>query len=142
MQKLINVWRGSLIGKLIIMVGFFILFCGTCLVLTAIFPASSNPLPASVDTAELPPAPTETAQPSATPTPSPDDVAAEYFATYGGNLDVYKEILSLTDCALLQEKFDIASANNGRAQPGTVQFRWTLGYMTAADDRMRSAGCY
>lgn len=68
--------------------------------------------------------------------------ADQYFEEFGGNIDVYVEILALTDCKLLQEKFDIASANNSREQAGTQQYRWTLGYMKASDDRMREIGCY
>jgi len=66
----------------------------------------------------------------------------EYVAEYGGNRDVYVEILSLTDCVKLQEQFDIASQNNERETPGTPQFKWTTGYMVAANDRMEEVGCY
>lgn len=77
-----------------------------------------------------------------TSTPMKADKADKYIAEYGGNRDVYTEILSLTDCKILQEKFDTASANNAREKPGTQQFKWTLGYMTVADDRMKAVGCY
>lgn len=66
----------------------------------------------------------------------------KYLAEYGGNRDVYVEILALTDCKILQEKFDIASGNNARETPRTPQYEWTLGYMTASDDRMKEIGCY
>jgi len=68
--------------------------------------------------------------------------AAEYVAKFGGRLEVYKGILSMTDCKKLQEQFDLASNNNNRASPGTSQFRMAMGYMQAADGRMRSIGCY
>lgn len=68
--------------------------------------------------------------------------ADDYMKEFGGNVDVYNEILAMTDCAALQEKFDIASANNAREAAGTKQFQWTLGYMKVADDRMRAVGCY
>ncbi|MDL1909738.1 hypothetical protein FBQ81_03445 [Chloroflexi bacterium CFX6] len=79
-----------------------------------------------------------------TPTqPAPVAKSPEaYLAEYGGNLETYQTILSLTDCVLLQEKFDQASANNTRETPGAPQFQWTLGYMLAADERMQSLGCY
>ena len=66
----------------------------------------------------------------------------EYVAEYGGNRDVYVEILSLTDCGILQENFEIASRNNERETPETPQFKWALGYMIAADSRMKEIGCY
>ncbi len=72
----------------------------------------------------------------------PTDKADKYVTTYGGNHDTYAEILSITDCKELQGKFDTASANNAREQAGTKQFKVTLGYMMAADDRMKEVGCY
>src|SRR5687768_13188325 len=68
--------------------------------------------------------------------------ANDYIQEYGGNADVYNAILSLTDCAALQEQFDIASENNQRETPGTPGHKQTLGYMTAADDRMKGLNCY
>jgi hypothetical protein len=59
-----------------------------------------------------------------------------------GSAAVYDEIETSADCAALQETFDRASANHDRAQPGSAERRWTRGYMRAADDRMRSIGCY
>ena len=66
----------------------------------------------------------------------------DYMREYGGNPDVYNRILSLTDCALLQEEFNIASENNQRATPGTAEYKETIGYMVAADDRMKALDCY
>jgi hypothetical protein len=66
----------------------------------------------------------------------------DYMREFGGNPDVYNEILAMTDCTALQEKFDIAAANNDRETAGTKQFQWTLGYMQASDNRMREIGCY
>ena len=66
----------------------------------------------------------------------------DYMREYGGNPDVYNRILSLTDCTLLQEEFDIASENNQRATPGTAEYKETIGYMVAADDRMKALDCY
>jgi hypothetical protein len=70
------------------------------------------------------------------------DTADDYVKRYGGNRAVYQDILTTTDCAILQNKFDTAAANNDRATSGTKEFKWTLGYMTAANDRMSSIGCY
>lgn len=70
------------------------------------------------------------------------DAAGEYLEEYGGSRDVYERILASSDCGGLQEEFDTAAANNDAAEPGTPQFRQTLGYMTAADERMQELGCY
>jgi len=69
---------------------------------------------------------------------TPDD----YVAEYGGSSDVYAGILSMTDCIKLQEQFDLASQNNSRETPGTPAFKWTTGYMIAADNTMKEVGCY
>lgn len=69
--------------------------------------------------------------------PSPEDYADEY----GGNTDVYEGIAGLDDCTALQREFDFASANNERAESGTSEHKETLGYLTAAQDRMKSIGC-
>jgi molybdenum-dependent DNA-binding transcriptional regulator ModE len=52
------------------------------------------------------------------------DAASEYLNEYG------------------QGEFDQAAANNDSAAPGTAQHKQTLGYMTAANDRLQAAGCY
>jgi len=64
----------------------------------------------------------------------------QYMQEYGGNPDVYTEIIALTDCAMLQIKFDTA-ADNLHA-PGTQQYHWSQGYMAASDARMKDIGCY
>jgi len=68
--------------------------------------------------------------------------AQSYFDEYGGNIKVFQEILSMTDCNLLQGQFDQASKNNNMYDPGTAQFKYTTGYMVAADTRMKDLGCY
>lgn len=90
---------------------------------------------------EVAPLPTNTPKPTVTipPTVSP---AQTYFEQYGGNINVYIEIFQLTDCSLLQEKFDIAAGNNATSPAGSAENKWTLGYMVASDERMKSLGCY
>jgi hypothetical protein len=68
--------------------------------------------------------------------------ADQYLGEYGGDRRVYARILGSTDCDFLQEQFDIAADNNDRATPGSDEHRWTLGYMTAADDQLEESGCY
>jgi len=64
----------------------------------------------------------------------------QYMQEYGGNPEVYAEIISLNDCSMLQIKFDTA-ADNLHA-PGTRQYEWSMGYMDASDTRMKEIGCY
>jgi hypothetical protein len=93
---------------------------------------------------ETTPLPANTSAPPAnTQPPAPTtDLAQTYLEEYGGSYESYAEIFALTDCAALQQKFEIAYANNQRETPGTSLFRVTLGYMTATDDHMRAIGCY
>mgnify|MGYP007100047969 FL=1 len=90
--------------------------------------------------------PASATQPQITqPTPAPastESPATKYLQEYGGSEQAYLEILTSTDCKFLQEKFEIAYANNQRETPGTEQFSWTVGFMAATDDRMREIGCY
>lgn len=59
-----------------------------------------------------------------------------------GDPSVYAQIRSTTDCGELQATFDRAADNNDRYEGGEHLHRVTLSYMEAADDRMRSIGCY
>jgi len=68
--------------------------------------------------------------------------AAEFFAEHGGKLEVYQRILSLTDCTALQTEFDQAETNLKSQEPGTPQYKWGIGYMQAADQRLKELGCY
>ncbi|HEX6034829.1 MAG TPA: hypothetical protein VFY83_10360 [Anaerolineales bacterium] len=66
--------------------------------------------------------------------------ADDYVEEFGGNVEVYKRILVMTDCANLQAEFDQAYENSLR-DAGTPKFKWSEGYMTAADNRMKEIGC-
>lgn len=59
-----------------------------------------------------------------------------------GSPDVYRRIASLTNCAKLQREFDIAADNADRLHDAGGTAPVPLAYMDAADDRMRSLGCY
>jgi hypothetical protein len=73
---------------------------------------------------------------------TPTNPADQYVDEYGGERSVYARIFGSTDCAFLQGQFDIAGDNNDRAEPGSDEHRWTLGYMTAADEQLEASGCY
>lgn len=75
-------------------------------------------------------------------TPTQADKVDKYINAYGGDRDTYTKILALTDCKLLQAEFETAYSNSQRETAGTPQHKWAVGYMTAADDRMKEVGCY
>jgi len=68
--------------------------------------------------------------------------ASDYENEYGGEWSVYLEILLNRNCESLQQSFDIAAENNERYEGGDPLHRVTLGYMTAAQDRMEALGCF
>ena len=119
---------------ILLIVGGLIGLCVLCIAGLAVMDAmgllpETTPIPTNL------PLPT----PTIPPTPSP---AQKYFEEYGGRIEVYEEIFSLTDCTVLQERFEIAYDNNQRETPGTPLSKVTLGYMTAIDDHMKTIGCY
>jgi hypothetical protein len=59
-----------------------------------------------------------------------------------GNPAAHDRINSLTDCAALQAEFDTASASFDRVAKGTAESAAAIGFMTAADARMKQVGCY
>jgi hypothetical protein len=74
--------------------------------------------------------------------PSEPKTVDDYMKEYGGNPDVYQRILTSTDCTVLQKEFDQADANMKSQLPGTPQYKWGIGYMNAADNKMKEIGCY
>ena len=66
--------------------------------------------------------------------------ADDYVKEFGGNVDVYRTILALEDCGELQVQFDTAYDNSLR-DAGTPKFKWSEGYMTAANNRMKEIAC-
>ncbi len=73
---------------------------------------------------------------------SPKETVADYLNKYGGSEQVYFDISISTDCQFLQETFDQAYEGNQRYETGSNGSKWTLGYMTASDARMKEIGCY
>jgi hypothetical protein len=135
-------------GKIIILIIFGLLFT-TCLIIYAII-LSSPPAPQqTIDQTQAfetalasLPTPTPTPTPPPTNPPTASERAQRYVDEYSGGFDAYVEIFSSNDCAFLQDKFDIAAGNNERAEPGTAEFKWTLGFMLASDERMQEINCY
>lgn len=111
-----------------------IALCVVCVIISNVMD-SMGMIPTQLPTSQ----PTQTIQ---QPSPVPTSIASKYLKEYGGSEAAYLEILTSTDCAFLQEKFNTASNNNAREQAGTEAFSWTLGYMTAANEHMKELGCY
>ena len=73
-------------------------------------------------------------------TPHIGSPADRYMTAYGGDRSAYERILS-SNCAALQEELDRATESNTVAELGSVWHLTTLGYMAAAEDRMKAADC-
>lgn len=58
-----------------------------------------------------------------------------------GSVAVYQRIEALTDCTAIQAEFDQAYADHEAAPAGAPGREWTVGYMDAANDRMKALGC-
>jgi hypothetical protein len=64
-----------------------------------------------------------------------------YLDEYGGSRDTYERIADMSDCASVQAEYDAAAANNEVLDPSTDEYRWTSGYMAAAEDRLEDLEC-
>jgi hypothetical protein len=64
-----------------------------------------------------------------------------YLDEYGGSRAVYERIADMSDCASVQAEYDAAAANNEVLDGSTDEYRWTSGYMAAAEDRLEELDC-
>jgi hypothetical protein len=65
----------------------------------------------------------------------------DYVKKFGGDITVYTKILSLTDCTELQREFERADESLKQQQSGTQEYEESMGYRTAADNRMKEVEC-
>jgi hypothetical protein len=81
--------------------------------------------------------PATTAKPKTTSAPEPKE-------SRPGDPSVYARIAKMTDCAKLQDQFDLAEQTS-RRPGGPAGASWSeigIAYMQAADERMKKVGCY
>lgn len=64
-----------------------------------------------------------------------------YVKEFGGDINVYARILTLLDCAALQQEFDQAEAEGKHTEHGSPRTKNLVGYMTAAADRLQAIEC-
>jgi hypothetical protein len=65
----------------------------------------------------------------------------DYMEEFGGDITVYTRILSMTDCTELQREFERADEDSKLNDPGTQEYRWSIGYRTAAANRIKEVEC-
>jgi hypothetical protein len=65
----------------------------------------------------------------------------DYVEEFGGDITIYTHILSMTDCTELQREFERADENSKLQEPGTPEYRASIGYKTAADNRIKEVEC-
>ena len=73
-------------------------------------------------------------------TPDIGSPADRYMSAYGGDRSTYERILS-SNCAALLEELDRATESNSVAELGSVRHLTSLGYLAAAEDRLKAADC-
>ena len=65
----------------------------------------------------------------------------DYMEEFGGDITIYTRILSMTDCTELQREFERADEDSKRQEPNTQEYKWSIGYRTAAENRMKEVEC-
>lgn len=65
----------------------------------------------------------------------------DYMEEFGGNINIYTRILGTTDCTELRREFARAGESIKLQEPGTQEYRASIGYQTAADNRMKEVEC-
>ena len=65
----------------------------------------------------------------------------DYVDEFGGDITVYTHILQMTDCTELQREFEQADENAKAQQSGTQEYRASIGYRTAAENRIKEVEC-
>jgi hypothetical protein len=69
------------------------------------------------------------------------DPQTDYLAEYGGSRDVYAIIAGTDDCSVVRALRVRAALDHDRAAGASAEYRWTMGYMVAADQRLSQLGC-
>jgi hypothetical protein len=65
----------------------------------------------------------------------------DYVKEFGGNINVFTRILDMTDCTELQREFERAEEAAKQQEPGTEEHKASIGYRTAAENRMKEVEC-
>jgi hypothetical protein len=65
----------------------------------------------------------------------------EYKDKFGGEVSTYVRILEMTDCTELQREFERADEAVKLQEPGTPVYQESIGYRTAAENRMKEVEC-
>ena len=65
----------------------------------------------------------------------------DYKDKFGGDISTYVHILEMTDCTELQREFERADEAVKQQESGTQEYQASLGYRTAAENRMKEVEC-
>jgi hypothetical protein len=65
----------------------------------------------------------------------------DYVNEFGGNISIYTRILGMTDCTELQREFERADEAATLQESGSQEYRISVGYRTAAENRRKEVGC-
>jgi hypothetical protein len=65
----------------------------------------------------------------------------DYVEEFGGDITIYTRILTMTDCTELQREVERADQSAKAQESGTEDYRASIGYRTAAQNRIREVEC-
>jgi hypothetical protein len=65
----------------------------------------------------------------------------DYVERFGGDISIYTRILQMTDCTELQREFERADESSKQQAPDTLEYKVSIGYRTAAENRMKEVEC-
>lgn len=65
----------------------------------------------------------------------------DYMKKFGGDVTIYTRILEMTDCTELQREVERADESLKLQEPDTQEYEATMGYRTAAENRMKEVEC-
>ncbi|HEX6033340.1 MAG TPA: hypothetical protein VFY83_02855 [Anaerolineales bacterium] len=65
----------------------------------------------------------------------------DYMKKFGGDVTIYTRILEMTDCTELQREVERADESLKLQEPDTQEYEATIGYRTAAENRMKEVEC-
>ena len=65
----------------------------------------------------------------------------DYVEKFGGEISVYTRILEMTDCTELQREFERADESVKLYESDTLEYKASIGYRTAAENRIKEVEC-
>ena len=69
------------------------------------------------------------------------ETPGDYVKEFGGDISVYTRILEMTDCTNLKKELERTDELVKLKEPGTQEYKASVGYRTAAENRIKEVEC-